>query len=179
MNSFDPVAPRGAWAHGDRMIAARDAVLPPYCLKCGRPAGPDFLRRQFSWHQSWIYAFLLIAVLAYAILAAILSKRMTLRLPLCAVHLQKYKALRAASAVLLLGGLAELVVAGTVLPADHMAIGITAGLLALVAGCVCLAQSNGVLRVDRMDDSFGYFSKACEGFLLRLPPSPPGMVLPR
>jgi hypothetical protein len=161
------------------MIVSRDAVFPPYCLKCGRPAGPDFLRRQFSWHQSWIYAFLLIAILVYAILAAVLSKRMTLRLPLCAVHLQKYKTLRIASAVLLLGGVAEIVDAAAVLPRDYMAVGITAGALALVAGCVCLVLLNGLLRVHRMDDSFGYFSKACDGFLRRLPPPPAGMALPR
>src|SRR5215470_12582986 len=166
-------APRGAWAHGNRIIAARDAVLPPYCLKCGRAAAPQPLRRHFRWHQSWIYLFLLIAILVYAILAATLSKRMTLQLPLCPAHLEKYRALSAASAVLLLGALPEIVFAAVALPDSHKAAGITAGVLSLIAGCVCLGISNGVLRAEHIDERCGYFSKAGEAFLVRLPPPPP------
>jgi len=178
MQPVDP-ALRGAWAYGKQIIAARDAVLPPFCLKCGRPAVPEPLRRRFSWHQPWIYVFLLIALLLYAILAATLSKRMTLDLPLCEAHREKYKALRAASAALLLGAVPEIVVAAVYLPESHKVLGITAGALSLVAGCVCLSLWNRILWADRIEDQFGYFSKACAGFLERLPPPPPGMMLPR
>ena len=178
MDSFDP-APRGVWAYGKRIIVAKDAVLPRYCLKCGRPAAEELVRRRFSWHQSWIYAFLLIAILVYAILAAALSKRMTLHLPLCRKHREKYQALRAASAVLLLGALPEIAVAAVFLPESQRAYGIIAAGLSLIAGAVCLGLSNGILGVDRIDDGFGYFSKVCDGFLKRLPPPPPGTVFPR
>jgi tetrahydromethanopterin S-methyltransferase subunit C len=126
-----------------------------------------------------VYLFILVAILVYAILAATLSKRMTLRLPLCAKHLEKYRSLKIASALLLLGCLPEMIVAGTLLPEKYMPLGIVAGLLALIAGVVCLALFNGLLQVNRIDDYYGYFSKASEGFLAHLPPAPPGMTLPR
>jgi len=178
MNQANFVRPQGAWAHGNLLIASRDAQLPPYCVKCGRPAEATPLRRRFSWHPTWIYVFLLIALLVYAILAATLSKRTTLHLPLCSAHFEKYKTLRILAAVLLLGAIPEMILAGTYLPGNYMGWGIFAGVLAFLAGLVCLVLFNGVLRANRIDEHYGYFSRASEGFLAHLPPPPAGMVLP-
>jgi len=170
--------PQGAWASGNLLIASRDAVLPPYCVKCGRPADAKPLRRRFSWHPSWVYIFLLIALLVYAILAAVLSKRTTLQLPLCSAHFEKYKTLRVLAAVLLLGSIPEMILAGVWLADNYMRWGIFAGAMAFLAGLVCLVMFNGVLRINRIDEHYGYFSRASEGFLRQLPPPPAGMVLP-
>lgn len=178
MNQTNLVMPEGAWKHGKVLIASRDAVLPPYCVKCGRPADAQPLRRRFSWHPSWIYIFLLIALLIYVILAAVLSKRTTLQLPLCAAHFEKYKTLRILAAVLLVGSIPEMILAGVYLPDHYMGWGIFAGLLAFLAGLVCWILFSGVLRINRIDEHYGYFSKACEGFLAHLPPPPAGMMLP-
>jgi len=179
MNQAIFVKPQGAWAHGNLLIASRDAALPPYCVKCGRPAdAAKLLRRRFSWHPPWVYIFVLIALLVYAILAAVLSKRTTLELPLCSAHFEKYKTLRILAAVLLLGSIPEMILAGAYLPNTYMGWGIFAGALAFVAGLVCLVMFNGVLRIARIDEHYGYFSRASAGFLVRLPPPPAGMVFP-
>jgi len=178
MNQLNFVMPQGAWTHGNLLIASRDAVLPPYCVKCGRPADVKPLRRRFSWHPSWVYIFLLIALLVYAILAAVLSKKITLQLPLCSAHFEKYKTLRILAAVLLLGSIPEMILAGASLPDNYMGWGIFAGAMAFFAGLLCLVMFNGVLRIDRIGEHYGYFSRASEGFLLHLPPPPAGMVLP-
>lgn len=170
--------PQGAWSHGNLLIASRDAVLPPFCIKCGRPADAKLLRRRFSWHPSWVYIFVLIALLVYAILAAVLSKKTILHLPLCEAHYDKYKTLRIAAAVLLLGSIPEMILAGAYLPDNYNGWGILAGALAFLAGLVCLVLFNGVLRVNSIDNHYGYFSKASEAFLVHLPPPPPGMMLP-
>ena len=170
--------PHGAWASGNLLIASRDAVLPPFCVKCGRPADAKLLRRRFSWHPRWIYIFILIALLIYAVLAAILSKRTTLQIPLCSAHYDKYKTLRIAAAVLLVGSIPEMVLAGTSLPQNYMGWGIFAGALAFLAGLVCLVLFHGVLRTNSIDDHYGYFSQASAAFLAHLPPPPPGMMLP-
>jgi len=178
MNQANFVKPQGAWAHGNLLIASRNAALPPYCVKCGRPADAKPLRRRFSWHPPWVYIFLLIALLVYAVLAAVLSKRTTLELPLCPAHFEKYKTLRILAAVLLLGSIPEMILAGAYLPNTYMGWGIFAGALAFVAGLVCLVMFNGVLRIARIDEHYGYFSRASAGFLVRLPPPPAGMVFP-
>jgi len=117
-------------------------------------------------------------LLVYAILAAVLSKRTTLQLPLCTAHFEKYKTLRILAAVLLLGSIPEMILAGTSLPDTYQGWGIFAGALAFVAGLICLVVFNGVLRITRIDEHYGYFSRASQGFLMRLPAPPAGMALP-
>jgi len=38
MSVFGTLTTHGVWASGKLLIASHDAVLPPYCIKCGRPA---------------------------------------------------------------------------------------------------------------------------------------------
>lgn len=179
MASFNTLMPQGAWASGNLMIASHDAVLPPYCVKCGRPADPNSFSKKFSWHPQWVYIFVLLALLLYVILALAISKRMTLQLPLCARHLEKYKALRSAAAILLLGCIPEMIVAGEYLPESYTGYGIAAGVLALIAGLVCLIMFGAILRPTFIDRNYGYFSNASPAFLQYLPPTPPGMMFPR
>ena len=179
MSSFNTLPPHGAWSSGNLLIASRDAILPSYCVKCGRPAGPDHFSKKFSWHPQWIYIFVLIALLIYVILALSISKRMSLEIPLCARHLEKYKSLRLAAAILLLGCIPEMMIAGTYLQESYMGYGIAAGLLALVAGLICLILVSGLLRPTYIDQNYGYFANASREFLSVLPPTPPGMLLPR
>jgi len=179
MSSFNTLTPQGAWSSGNLLVASRYAVLPSCCIKCGRPAEPDFFSKKFSWHPQWLYVFVLIAVLVYVILALAISKRMKLQLPLCARHLEKYKSLRLASGILLLGCIPEMVVAGTYLPESYMGYGITAGLLALVAGLTCLIMFGALLRPTYIDQNYGCFANASPEFLSVLPPTPPGMMLLR
>jgi hypothetical protein len=128
MASFNTVMPFAAWTSGNLMIASHGAVLPPFCVKCGRPADPNSFCKKFSWHPQWIYIFVLLALLLYVIIALAMSKRMTLQIPLCARHLEKYKA-----AILPLGCVPEMILAGTHLPEAYMGFGIGAGILALHA----------------------------------------------
>jgi hypothetical protein len=179
MSSFQTLTPQGAWASGNLLIASHTAVLPPYCIKCGRPAEPNFISRKFSWHPPWVYIFVLLALLLYVILAVAISKRMTLQLPLCSRHLEKYKSLRLAAVVLLLGGIPEMIIAGTYLPESSMGYGIGAGVLALIAGLVCLIMFGAVLRPTHIDQHFGFFANASPALLQRLPPPPPGLIRPR
>jgi hypothetical protein len=179
MSSFQTFTPQGAWASGNLLIASHAAVLPPYCIKCGRPAEPNFFSRKFSWHPQWVYIFVLLALLLYVILALAISKRMTLQLPLCRRHLEKYTSLRLAAAVLLLGCIPEMVIAGTLLPESYMGYGIGAGALALIAGLACLIMFGAVLRPTRIDQHYGFFANASPLLLQKLPPPPPGFILPR
>jgi len=101
------------------------------------------------------------------------------QIPLCSAHLEKYRALRFASAVLLLGCIPEMIVAGNYSPELYMGWGIAAGLLAMVAGLACLIMFSSLLHAKRIDRHYGYFSSASPAFLQLLSEPPPGMIIPR
>jgi len=178
MNSPGFEMPQGAWARGNLLIASHAAVLPPFCVQCGRPSEPNRLQKTFSWQPRWVYLFLLIAFFIYVILALVMRRQMTMQVPLCTKHREKYRTLRITAAVLGLGAILEMVLAVAYLPKSYAVLGVVASLCALLAGAICLSFS-GVLGVNFIDDSFGYFSNASESFLAQLPPIPPGMMLPR
>lgn len=87
--------------------------------------------------------------------------------------------LRIAAAILLLGGIPEMIFAGTYLPEAHMGYGYSAGILALLAGLVCLIMFGTVLQPTFIDQTYGYFANASPAFLQFLPSTPPGMMRPR
>jgi hypothetical protein len=64
---------------------AEEDNLPPVCMVCGEPA--DFRKRKrFSWHPQWVYLLLLVGLLPCVIVALVLTKRMTVHVPLCGEH---------------------------------------------------------------------------------------------
>ena len=179
MGTLGAPFPPGAWASGNILIVSHEAILPPFCVKCGRPAEPNLFPKKFSWHPQWVYIFILFAILIYAIVATVISKKMKLKVPLCAKHMEKYKTLRLAAAALLLGCIPEMIFAAVYLPEAYMGWGIAAGFAALLAGWICSIVFRTLLRPTRIDEYYGYFANAGPDFLRLLPPTPPGMMHPR
>lgn len=168
--------PTGAWNGEGLLVVTHDALLPQYCVKCGGPASEPPLKRNFSWYPPWYAILIFFGVLPYVLAAMFASKRMTVHLPLCPRHLERYKGLRVASILLLIGGIPEMIAAGTWLPEDYQGLGIFSGFLALLAGLLCLSSYHAVLRPKYIDDSFGYFRKVNVNFLNLLPPRPPNIA---
>jgi hypothetical protein len=66
----------------------KEFELPRLCARCGQEAvvAPE---KRFSWHPPWCVAFILLGCIGlaiYMILAIVLTKRMTVPLPLCERH---------------------------------------------------------------------------------------------
>ena len=179
MSVLSTLTTQGAWASGKLLITAHDAVLPPYCIRCGRPAGANTFSKKFSWHPQWIYFFILFAIFIYVVVAMAMRRSVSLQIPLCDGHLEKYRALRLAAVVLLLGCIPEMILAGNYLPEQYMGWGIAAGISALVAGVVCLITFSSLLHAKRIDRQYGYFYSASPAFLQLLPQPPPGLFIPR
>lgn len=59
--------------------------LPPVRAKCGARAvaRPE---KTFSWHPGWVTVLILVGLMPYVLVALILTKRMTVPLPLCQRH---------------------------------------------------------------------------------------------
>jgi hypothetical protein len=64
-------------AFGDRM--------PMVCMVCGEPAVKHY-RKNFSWVPGWVHITILAGLLPWAIIVAILTKRMWVDVPVCEQH---------------------------------------------------------------------------------------------
>jgi hypothetical protein len=58
---------------------------PDACMKCGAP-NTVVVNRTFAWTPPWVIITILAGLLIYVILALILTKRMSVRIPLCPEH---------------------------------------------------------------------------------------------
>src|SRR5262249_26175320 len=67
-----------------REDTTRDA-LPELCMKCGQPA-VDHIRRPFSWYPPWVGLTILIAWPVTLVLILVLTKKMTVDVPVCERH---------------------------------------------------------------------------------------------
>src|SRR4051794_7480568 len=84
--------------------------LPDVCMCCGTRAD-YFPRRTFRWCPRWVIVLLLISPLIYVIVAAILTKSMRVRTPMCDRHRNYWRVYNG----VIYGGLAVLTVALVVL----------------------------------------------------------------
>ncbi len=86
---FFPAQNYGVWRRGPEIVMHKLAPLPAACVKCGGSAEPyvggAFHRHKFRWHHPAVYAAI-ISPIIYVILAAVLSHRFPLDVPLCGVH---------------------------------------------------------------------------------------------
>jgi hypothetical protein len=63
----------------------KEGRLPRICMRCGAEADAE-RRRDLTWYPPWVNLLVLIGVLPAAIVAMILTKRMTVYAPVCANH---------------------------------------------------------------------------------------------
>lgn len=63
----------------------RRGALPMVCLVCGEDAVAR-LRRRFTWHPAWVYAFIFTGLLPYWIVVQIIGKDRAIDLPMCRWH---------------------------------------------------------------------------------------------
>jgi hypothetical protein len=58
---------------------------PEVCMKCGARSSV-VVRRTFSWCPPWVIITIIAGLLIYAILAMVMTKRMSVKVPLCKEH---------------------------------------------------------------------------------------------
>jgi len=59
--------------------------LPGVCMVCGHDA-TTYKARKFAWNPGWVYILLLAGLLPFIIVALLMTKRMTVDVPLCGRH---------------------------------------------------------------------------------------------
>ena len=99
---------------GSNLVALSEAPLPDVCLKCGARTDLARKRKKFQWVPQWTYVLLVLSLLLGAIAMAILQKRGTLDLPLCASCKTRWTHATIAIVVTVLGILLVLPLVGVV-----------------------------------------------------------------
>ncbi len=95
----------GVWRDGSILVMDLQDELPSRCIYCNRDAVTRVSRR-FSWHPPLLYLLILAGVLIYAVVAAIVSKRARIQIPLCEHHDRRRSIRNATVAALFIGGIA-------------------------------------------------------------------------
>lgn len=166
----------GVFRDGMKLVVPRigggdaGAELPPVCVKCGLPSGRP-LKRNFFWHEPWLYALILLGVLVYAILAMVMRKKMVLNVPLCDAHWSRRRNLILTAWLVVLAGIAAPFIFSAA--GIDVAPGVILMILLILGGAILGALVSNPIRPARIDDRSGVFSGCGEIFLQQLPAEAP------
>ena len=161
------------WHERKTVIARKDAVFPPRCVKCNLPVEGNPIRRTFYWHHPGLFALILAGILVYAIIAIVLRKKGVVHFYVCPKHRQRRLI------GLLLGwtggiGGPVIAIAGAANNSGALA---TVGIAVFIAGIVAALFAR-VLYPKKIDDHFVWLSGAGPEFLQSLSEVPAPPVLP-
>ena len=155
----------GVWRRREQIVLLKRAELPNACVKCNAPVTSDAkLKQRFYWHTPALYA-LVISPLLYAIVAAIISKRATLYVGLCAEHkTARNNAMVFSWLIGLLGFFGMFVCFASELPA----LGLLCLLMTFVGPLIWILGGQS-LKPTEIDDTHIWLKGACPEYLDNLP----------
>lgn len=140
----------GVWRQHGLAVAERSgAVFPDRCVVCNLP-GAERRKTTLRWHPEWIYAFTVIGVLPYFLLAVVLGKTAQVELSLCDLHARRR---RTGLAAAFLGVPASIGVFVLAIWVDAEPL-IYLGMGGLITGLVLGLMWGRVVYISRMDDRF-------------------------
>jgi MFS family permease len=143
----------------------KESPLPDRCVKCNAPANGVRLRRSLSWHHPVLYLLIFVGVLIYVILAAVLSKRATIYVGLCAEHFQRRRKKIAVGWILLAGGLISAIAA---FANNYPMVGLL-GLAVFLFALVWLIAISRVVTAKKIDDRLVWLNGINSLYLSELP----------
>lgn|GEM_PF-509763 len=169
------VAEAGLWRHNSTLVVAldhaRQATLPPWCVKCGCHVEAADFKRKFHWHPPAYYLLLLVNLLVFAIVAMIVRKHATLYLGVCPAHrAQRRRAIMLSWGLIVVG--IVLIVVGVANDTPGLAgLGALNTLGAIIYGAV----SAQPVTVKKIDERFAWLNGVDAGYLAQLPDWPGGV----
>lgn len=155
------------WRSGALLMARNGAVLPPRCVKCNAEAAAPMKKQRFYWHHPAWFAFVLINVFVYLIVALIVRRSCYVSYGLCQIHKQK----RIRGILIGLGGvvLAALLTAAAVMASRAELV--LVAILLFVGSLVVSVVLGRTLMPVRIDRSAAQLKGCGEAFLATLPRS--------
>jgi hypothetical protein len=158
------------WREGKVAVLLRQASLPQRCVKCNEAAQLPSKSRLVYWHHPALYLLLLLNILVYALVAAIVRKKVRVAPGLCTRHKRRRRRVIAAA----WGGVAlsiVLVWSGMSGALDHGLAAILGSLVLLVSLIIAIAGSR-IVYAGRIDDTYLRLKGCGAAFLASLPQLP-------
>ena len=150
---------------GKVLIVPTGSALPHRCVKCNAPATMD-KPKTYSWHHSGWYLLIFGALLIYAIVATLVSKKTKFALGLCEVHRARRRNFGLAAFALLLVGLCAMFAA--VNADDGSLLGVLSA-LSMLAAVLLAVFGTRVLTAVRIDTGEAHLKGCGDDFLNSLP----------
>jgi hypothetical protein len=136
------------------------------CIRCGARA-TGTVRRNFYWHEPWIWILILAGLVIYAIVAMVVRKRLDVQVPLCAEHRARRRNLILTAWGIVAGGIAVPIVLGVL---DlNVGLGVVVTILAVLTGSILGSAVVNPIRPAEINDGGGTFRGAGAAFLRTLP----------
>jgi hypothetical protein len=160
----------GLWRQGSVLVMHKHAPLPDICLKSNQPATKR-LKRNLQWHHPAIALTILAGLLIYIILAAILTKRATILVPLTEEWFRRRRKRLLIAWLIALSGIA-MMVAGFMLVIDSdqgiYALLLLVGLFVSLGALIFGQYATGMVRPSRMTDEYIWLKGVHPDYLNRL-----------
>ncbi len=167
--NFVPSNTQTVWRRGTELVMHRyGTMLPETCVKCGEQlahSGGAYVRQKYRWHNPLVY-IALISPLIYAILASVLSQRVTVDIPLCGNHLSERKT---TGKFLIGGGVAGIAAIMFFGSFGYVGFSILIFLAAIIGISLGYEYSYKPLQISKIENDYVYLKNADGRFLNRLP----------
>jgi hypothetical protein len=149
------------------LVLPDDTELPRACVHCGRCVELPENYSTLSWVPPWAYALILLGILGI-IAMAILRKKISVRIPICDFHKERYRNLRLAGVVMTLFSVAPIIV---VIAANFTNALTGLGFLLAISDCVggIILLSMKPLRPTYICRTHSFLKGADKQFLAMLP----------
>jgi len=161
-----PPPSEGVWFDRSTLVMTKDAPLPDRCVKCNAPANGFRLKRKLAWHHPAIYLLALMAVLIYALVAGIVSKRAIIYVGLCAKHVRRRRVKIAVGWFLLIASFVSVITA----IANYSGILGLIGFVVFFFAIIWLIVVARVVTPKRIDDHLVWLKGINSNYLSELPP---------
>jgi hypothetical protein len=162
-------APSGCSRDGDILVVPRHSHLPERCVKCNAPAVMG-KPRTFAWHHPGWYVFILIALLAYAVIAVLVQKKAKVAFGLCESHRMRRRSFNLVAWGIFAVGLGLIVAAMSIDGnKDASVLMASGGMMSLFIAAVVGVIGTRILSVSRISSVEARLTGCGEAFLDSLP----------
>jgi hypothetical protein len=155
----------GVWNANGVLKVAREATLPPRCIRCGRATSFRLEYKAF-WHPRGYYFFLLLGLWPYMLVYFLVRRPFPLSVPLCMDHERARRNRVGVAGALAAGGFVLMAVAMSV---SNLLFLSPIGFIAFAVGCFMALPAVRILKPVEIDAQTLYARGVSPEFLGRLP----------
>jgi hypothetical protein len=159
----------GVWNQNGILVMHKQAQLPPQCIKCCAPIEGKPLKRNVTWHPSWVYILILPGLLIYAIVALAIQEKATIYVPLCEKHRAKRRMHLWLATIIFFASLACFFMAANA-PRDMEGFWAMAGFFGILISLIyAVINSRLVVTPTKIDSQYAWLKGASPQFVGQFP----------